>query len=302
MPTQPTEQERTAYEELLAYFPDAEQLDAPPAEEPDTEPTAPEDAEAPAAESAEGDVIEETPAADTAPAEPSELDKLKAQVEALQAKLAETSQAEPAAEELAVSVDDPLPHIEDERQLHAEIERARRITKWATANWDGIGPDGEPTSITNDKGEKVELTAAQIREYYSKYRDILDYAPNKAQQLRATQELSAEAERVYPELANPKSKEAIMAAQLLQALPGIKKFPDWKLFVGDWVRGQKMRFEAQQAKAQPSAVKPELAPKAPMVKAAKVPVAAKDKAVEEVWNSAGSKDALENYFLKATQQ
>lgn len=303
MPKHEPEKEASAYEALLAYFPEAKELQeapAAPAGQPE-DPTDPTEQTEDPADPADQPEDPTDPAA--APAESEQLSELKAQIAELQAKLAEKPAAPEPPEQLFG--DDPLAHVEDETALAQEIERARRITKWATLNWDGVNPDGEPTSITNEKGEKVELTAAQIREYYAKYRDILDQAPNKAQQLRATQELVTEAHRVYPELADPKSPEAALASQLLKALPGLKRFPDWKLFVGDWVRGQKLRLEAKQAPVKPAAqakVTPELAPKAPLSKAAKVPdvkAAAKVKAAEQVFNSAGSKDALENYFLSA---
>jgi hypothetical protein len=145
---------------------------------------------------------------------------------------------------------------------------------------------------------------------YANYRAILDMAPAKLNALRSAQEFSAEADRVYPELTTAESEEFRLAQQVLQALPGIRKFPDWKLFVGDWLRGQKARLASQSPTPSPavsapkSKAAPELAPKAPVAKAAAPRVqtpqlAAKAKAQERILESAGSRESIAAYFEAA---
>jgi len=135
--------------------------------------------------------------------------------------------------------------------------------------------------------------------------------------LEALAKEDATAKEVYPDIFNPKTELGQQATAISTLIPNLKEFPDWRLFLGDWMEGRKARLatsskatEAQPAAAPPAKAKAPLrvlplAPSTPRSSAAGTRLAtAESQSVQQredarsrVIASAGSVDALEEFFM-----
>lgn len=159
-----------------------------------------------------------------------EIDKLKAEVEQL--KQATTSPRE---------VDSPADihsNLNSIAEIEAEIAQARRVRNWAEENADGI-------TVTDDKGEEKYYDPATMRQIkVNAMRALEEGLPQRYQYIQARDQIEQIASKEYPWWKDKTSKEHQIANQFLNTFPAIKKFPDYKMVIGDYIRGVKARETA----------------------------------------------------------
>lgn len=159
-----------------------------------------------------------------------EIEKLKAEVETL--KNATPSRKEP---EFA---DEPFSNLNTIAEIEAEIAQARSVRNWAEENADGY-------TETNDKGEEVYYDPAKIRQIKVNAMKALEEGlPKRLQYIQARDQVDQIATKEYPWWKDKTAKERQIAEQFLQTFPHIKRFPDYKMVIGDYIRGVKAREAA----------------------------------------------------------
>lgn len=159
-----------------------------------------------------------------------EIDKLKAEVEQL--KQATTSPRE------VDSTADIHSNLNTIAEIEAEIAQARKVRNWAEENADGI-------TVTDDKGEEKYYDPATMRQIkVNAMRALEEGLPQRYQYIQARDQIEQIASKEYPWWKDKTSKEHQIANQFLNTFPAIKKFPDYKMVIGDYIRGVKARETA----------------------------------------------------------
>lgn len=183
-----------------------------------------------------------------------EIEKLKSEVEAL--KQTTTSPKE------VYTPDEPYSNLNTLAEIEAEIAQARKVRNWAEENADGA-------TYTDDKGEEKYYDPATMRQIkVNAMRALEEGLPQRYQYIQARDQVDQIASKEYPWWKDKTSKEHQIANQFLNTFPHIKKFPDYKMVIGDYIRGVKAREMA--SKGQKPVVKAPVQPRssgiAPTVK------------------------------------
>lgn len=159
-----------------------------------------------------------------------EIEKLKEEV----ANLKNTIQT-PKQREIP---DDPYSNLNTIEEIEAEIAQARNVRNWAEENADGF-------THTNENGEEEYLDPAKVRQIKVNAMKALEEGlPKRYQYLQARNQIEQVVSKEYPWWNDKAAKERQIAEQFLSAFPAIKKFPDYKMVIGDYIRGVKAREAA----------------------------------------------------------
>jgi|LauGreDrversion4_2_1035121.scaffolds.fasta_scaffold07495_2 chromosome segregation ATPase len=159
-----------------------------------------------------------------------EIEKLRAEVETLK-------NATPAPKERELP-DDPYSNLNTIAEIEAEIAQARSVRNWAEENADGF-------THTNEQGEEEYFDAAKMRQIkVNAMKAIEEGLPKRFQYLQARDQLDQVVVKEYPWWNDKTAKERQIAEQFLKSFPAIKKFPDYKMVIGDYIRGVKSREAA----------------------------------------------------------
>lgn len=131
--------------------------------------------------------------------------------------------------------DDPFSDLNTVAEIEAEIAQARSVRNWAEANADGV-------TITNEAGEEEYYDPAKIRQIkVNALKALEEGLPKRYQYVQAREQVEQIAVKEYPWWKDKTTKEHQIAEQFLQVFPYIKKFPDYKMVIGDYIRGVKTR-------------------------------------------------------------
>ena len=162
-----------------------------------------------------------------------EAENLRKEVEVLKQQVAESQQL---SEKGVIDDENPFSSLKSKAEVDKEIEQARWLRYKCMENPDGFvlgdseyGPDDVRRMLVN-------ATKA-----------IEDHLPKQMGRLDAESKIKPIAEATYPWWKTPQSKEYQQAQHILRTFPQLKKFPDWQMFVGDYIRGAAVR-EASMAK------------------------------------------------------
>jgi hypothetical protein len=159
-----------------------------------------------------------------------EIEKLKEEVEKLKA-------ATPAPREREIP-DDPYSNLNTIAEIEAEIAQARSVRNWAEENADGY-------THTNEQGEEEYYDPAKIRQIkVNAIKALEEGLPRRYQYLQARDQIEQVVSKEYPWWSDKTAKERQLAEQFINAFPAIKKFPDYKMVIGDYIRGVKAREAA----------------------------------------------------------
>ena len=197
------------------------------------------------------------------------IDKLTARNKAYEAEIAElkaavgelkaATESAPATAKEDNSVNDasnPFSALKSKAEVDKEVENARWLRYKCMEN-----PEGFVLGETEYNHEQVRQMLVNAT------RAIEEHLPRQAASIEARERIEPIAKKAYPWWDKPQSKEYQMAQQVLRNFPAFKRFPDYKMFVGDAVRGMLAR-ESELSKAAPKAtsrvpsqpVKPTVAP------------------------------------------
>lgn len=191
---------------------------------------------------------------------------------------------------------DPLADVADEAGLGTKARQAMQVKRWCIEN-----PEGG--TVKDKDGNDIEIEPVQVRKMLADAEEMMALnIPVRRQYLAEKASHDAEAKTTYPELFQSGSEMAKQAGSLLKAWPDLKRFPDYRMVLGDYISGHKARTakkdetqetKAAAAKAGPAKPKPTVAPPVPRMGVAKPKT--KDP-VAQVVNSGGTQEALTDYF------
>lgn len=184
-----------------------------------------------------------------------EITELKAAVDGLKAAIEST----PTSAEGATSVNDasnPFSALKSKAEVDKELENARWLRYKCMEN-----PDGFVLGESEYGPEQVRQMLVNAT------KAIEEHLPKRVAAIEAKERIEPLAKKSYPWWDKPQSKEYQIAQQIIRNFPQFTRFPDYKMFVGDAVRGMLAR-ETEIAKAAPRVaskissqpVKPTVAP------------------------------------------
>lgn len=225
-------------------------------------------------------------------------EQAEAKIKELEGKLKEaenfTAPSQPTREE-------PLADVLDAETLQQRVANAKQVKMWALKNLNGA-------TVEAEDGKEVEYSAEQMREFLARAEEVItEHAPQRALYLKRQQGWEEVARKEYPQIFQKDSEEYQEVMQSLKLFPEIRRFPDWKVFLGDYMVGRKLREKKaaeanSEAKKKPGTKVP-LAPKVPEskppVRINNEPKKRVENAKQQVIESSGSADALESYFSAA---
>jgi hypothetical protein len=183
--------------------------------------------------------------------------------------------------------ENPFGHLDTPEKIQAEVENARWLRYKCEENPDGFELGG--SYIGPEEVRTIKVNAIKA---------IEQNLPAQYQYLQAAKHYGEIASKEYPWWTKPETKEAQMANEVLKNFPQFRKFPDFQLFVGDYVRGYMSRTGTSKAvapfaKAAPAmSVKPRTAPS----QVARREVA--DKSTYDRFVKSGGKEGLAKLLLQ----
>ena len=143
------------------------------------------------------------------------------------------SKATPAPSESS----NPYGHIESVSDIQAEYEKQRKIRLFCERHPDGYYPEqGEPVSKENIAKAKVNALEA-----------IEEHLPRHAQYLETKEQYKKTAASEFSWLNDPTDERTIKAKAFIDAIPEIKRFPDYEIYAAHMVNGL-TSYQAQKAK------------------------------------------------------
>lgn len=203
-----------------------------------------------------------------------EVERLKSEVERLSQEANKPAQTPTA--------DNPYAHLGTVEEVSREIEQAKQIRRWCEMN-----PDG--AVVKNNNGEEVEYSAEEVRNIKIRAMDAIEeHLPKRIGYLQNYTQIEQVAQKEYPWWKDKSAKERQIAETFIKTFPEIKKFPDYKMVIGDYIRGVKAREQASQKPA------PQKAPSAPRMTSAPAQVSKKDASVQIAKQRYASKNSNED--------
>jgi len=134
----------------------------------------------------------------------------------------------------------PFAKLSEPDQVAQEIERAKQIRRWCEMN-----PDG--AVVKDAQGNETEYSAEQVRKIKVKAMDALEeHLPAQLNYINNFRSVEQVASKEYPWWKDKSSKERQIAEAFLQHFPEITRFPDYKMVLGDYIRGVKAREASRQ--------------------------------------------------------
>lgn len=166
-----------------------------------------------------------------------EVGRLRAEVERLSQEAAKPARAQ-------INAKNPYAALEDVQSIQQEAEKAKRIRRWCEMN-----PEGG--IVTDAQGNETEYTAAEVRNIKVRALDALEeHLPAQMNYIENAKKVEQVVAKVYPWWKDRSSSERQIAEAFLQHFPEIKRFPDYKMVLGDYIRGVKSREHASKSNPQ----------------------------------------------------
>lgn len=175
------------------------------------------------------------------------IDKLTAKRREAEAKLAKMEEElerlkQEAPQKASAKAPDPLnpyAHLNTPDAISKEIEQAKQVRRWCEMN-----PDG--ATVKGENGEETDYTAEEIRQIKLRALDAIEeHLPKQLAYVNAAKEVEKIAHSEYPWWKDKAARERQIADKFLEAFPEITRFPDYKMVVGDYIRGVKARENAK---------------------------------------------------------
>lgn len=167
-----------------------------------------------------------------------EVERLKSEVERLSQEANKPAQTPKA--------DNPYTNLNTLEEVNREAEQAKQIRRWCEMN-----PDG--ATVTGKNGEEVDYSAEEVRRIKIKALDALEeHLPARARYLQNYNQIEQVATKEYPWWKDRSSSERQIAETFLKHFPEITRFPDYKMVLGDYIRGVKSREASTKRPATPS--------------------------------------------------
>lgn len=129
----------------------------------------------------------------------------------------------------------PYAHLNTPELISKEVEQAKQVRRWCEMN-----PDG--ATVKGENGEETDYTSEEIRQIKLRAMDAIEeHLPKQMAYVNASREVDKIALSEYPWWKDKAARERQIANKFLEAFPEITRFPDYKMVVGDYIRGVKAR-------------------------------------------------------------
>jgi len=175
----------------------------------------------------------------------SKLEEMQRRVQELEGKLTEESTPKYYKDQA-----NPYSHLNSRAEIEAEIAQARQVRRWCEENADGV-------VITEENGNEKVYSTEDVRRIKLNAMDALeDHLPKRVNYLATKEQVDKVAETEYRWYKDRSSKELQIANNFIKAFPEITKFPDYKMVVGDYIRGMQAREGNKQRQIQKAPVQP----------------------------------------------
>lgn len=207
-----------------------------------------------------------------------EVERLRAEVERL------SQEAEKPAQ--TPKSDNPYTNLKTIDEVSREAEQAKQIRRWCEMN-----PDG--ATVTDKDGNETDYSAEDIRRIKIKALDALEeHLPARAKYIEQYSQIEQVAHKEYPWWKDKSSSERQIAESFLKHFPEITRFPDYKMVLGDYIRGVKTR---ESSKRPATSVKTAPAqPKRTATPAYVPPQEAKVRDAQKRFGATGNRDDLQS--------
>jgi len=129
----------------------------------------------------------------------------------------------------APRTNNPFSKLDSEDALKAEYDRQKKIRLFCERYPDGYyESDNHQEHVSKEEIAKAKVVALQA---------IEDYLPQQAEFITAKKQFSQRAKKEFPWLSDPSDQRAIVAKNLVKALPEIKRFPDYEIYAAQLAMG-----------------------------------------------------------------
>jgi hypothetical protein len=138
------------------------------------------------------------------------------------------------------ATNNPYAEFDSEEKIKAEYERQRKIRLFCERYPDGYyDSEDDGKSVSRDEVAKAKVTAL---------RAIEEFLPQQAQYIQTSKEFKSLARKEFPWLDDPTDTRASTAKKFIEAVPEIKKFPDYELYAAQLALGM-VSYNAQKKNA-----------------------------------------------------
>lgn len=236
-----------------------------------------------------------------------QLEQHEAEIADLKSQLDEARNSTPPAPSNA-----SLDSIQTVAELNRKVSQARQLDEWTEELLERVADEPQKVlaelnqegvklpEFDADDQEAVRWAKSWLRDTRKAARRVLSVAPERREALQREQQVSEQAERMFPWMKDPRSEHSKKLGELLKAKPQIRQVPGWKLLAGYTLLGVQAAQQLQ-AKRKSNGTESKRAPapagtrKAPPPRATeKTQAAAALKRVHEE----GSTDALSDYLAQ----
>lgn len=159
----------------------------------------------------------------------------EAEVERMKAEMQRLEQEAQKPAQTARVRNNPFAQLTDPNQVVAEVEKAKQIRRWCEMN-----PEG--AVVKDAEGNETEYSAEEVRRIkVQSLEAIEEHLPAQLAYINNFQQVEQLAAKEYPWWKDKSSKERQIAEAFIQHFPEITRFPDYKMVLGDYIRGVKTR-------------------------------------------------------------
>lgn len=151
------------------------------------------------------------------------VEALAAEVEEYRSKLEASEQA---SQKSLRTEENPFGDLDSVEKIKTEYEQARQLRWQCEQNPEGFQVGD--TYFSSEQVRAMKVNAMKAMEIQ---------LPKQLEFVKAKAEWQPKAYEAHPWLKNKETAEYKLAQQVLKTFPEFKKFPDYEMFVGDYVRG-----------------------------------------------------------------
>lgn len=138
------------------------------------------------------------------------------------------------------ATNNPYAEFDSEEKIKAEYERQRQIRLFCERY-----PDGYYDGESEEKNvSKEEIAKAKV----SALRSMEEHLPQQAEYVKSSREFKNVARKEFPWLDDPTDSRASVVRKFVDAVPEIKKFPDYEIYAAQLAMGM-VSYNAQKKNA-----------------------------------------------------
>ena len=138
------------------------------------------------------------------------------------------------------ATNNPYAEFDSEEKIKAEYERQRQIRLFCERYPDGYYEgESEEKNVSKDEIAKAKVSALRSME---------EHLPQQAEYIKSSREFKNVARKEFPWLDDPTDSRASVVRKFVDAVPEIKKFPDYEIYAAQLAMGM-VSYNAQKKNA-----------------------------------------------------